>query len=105
MKRSSAIFFILGTTLLFMGGCEKNSFKVRQSTYPEGKALVKIGLFTAYNVNSPIRVAINGQVLSNELVYPISFPGGGLNMNGLLNADYLMVEPGASKVELFIMNQ
>src|SRR5215213_9628842 len=105
MKRSSAIFFILGTTLLFMGGCEKNSFKLRESTYPEGKALVKIGLFTAYNVNSPIRVAINGEMMSPELLYPFPYPGGGLNTNGSLNSDYLMVNPGNAKVELFIMNQ
>jgi hypothetical protein len=105
MKRFSIIFFVLSTAVLFMAGCDKNSFKLRESTYPEGKALVKIGLFTAYNVNSPIRVAINGQIMSNELLYPIPFPGGGLNTNGSLNSDYLMTEPGNAKVELFIMNQ
>lgn len=105
MKRFSAIFFILGATLLFMGGCKKNSYFLREATYPEGKALVKVGLFTAYNVNQPIRVAINGDIISNELLYPIPFPGGGLNTNGSLNSDYLMVTPGSAKVELFVMNQ
>ncbi|MGB8192585.1 MAG: DUF4397 domain-containing protein [Chitinophagaceae bacterium] len=104
MKRFATIIFVLSATVIFMGGCEKNSWKTRAITYPDGKALVKIGLFTAYNVNSPIRVAINGQVMSNELLYPIPFPGGGLNTNGSLNSDYLMIEPGSAKVELFVMN-
>jgi hypothetical protein len=105
MKKFAAIITILFATVAFMGGCEKNSWKTREITYPEGKALVKIGLFTAYSVNSPIRVAINGQMMSNELLYPIPFPGGGLNTNGSLNSDYLMIEPGNAKIELFIMNQ
>jgi hypothetical protein len=104
MKRISVTILSLCAVVLLMAGCEKNSFKVRESTYPEGQALVKIGLFTAYNVNSPIRVAINGQVLSNELLYAIPFPGGGFNTGGLSNADYLMIAPGAAKVELFTMN-
>lgn len=94
----------LSATALFMAGCEKNSWKTREVTYPEGQALVKVGLFSAYNVNSPIRVAINGQVVSNELTYAIPFPGGGFNTGGSSNSDYLMVAPGSTKVELFSMN-
>jgi hypothetical protein len=105
MKRFAAILLTLSAAVLIMNSCEKNSFKVRESTYPENQALVKVGLFTAYNTLSPIRVQINGETVSNELLYPISFPGGGLNMNGSLNSDYLMVTPGNAKVELYIMNQ
>jgi len=104
MKRSAAIILILSSAILFAVSCEKNSFKLRESTYPTGQALVKVGLFTAYTVNNPIRVSINGQVISNELLYPIPFPGGGLNTNGSLNSDYLMVAPGSAKVELYVMN-
>jgi hypothetical protein len=104
MKRFTAIILILSATAVFLGSCEKNSWKTREVTYPEGQALVKLGLFTAYNVNSPIRIAINGQVLTNELVYAIPFPGGGFNTGGSSNSDYLMLAPGTAKVELFSMN-
>jgi Domain of unknown function (DUF4397) len=105
MKRFAAILLTLSTAVLIMNSCEKNSFKVRDMTYPENQAFVKVGLFTAYNTNQPIRVQINGETVSNELLYPISFPGGGLNMNGSLNSDYLMITPGNAKVELYVMNQ
>lgn len=84
--------------------CKKNSYKLRETTYPENKALVKVGHFIAYNTNYPIRVAVNGDVVSNELIYATPFPGGGLNTQGSLNSDYLMMEPGNNKLELYIMN-
>ncbi|HEX6181469.1 MAG TPA: DUF4397 domain-containing protein [Chitinophagaceae bacterium] len=103
MKRFVSIITVLSVLCLTIS-CEKNSFHMREMTYPEGKALVKVGHFIAYNANSPIRVAINGATISNELLYPIPFPGGGLNTNGSLNSDYLMVDPGSAKIELFVMN-
>jgi hypothetical protein len=103
MKRVKSAIIILAAVVSLVS-CEKNTFKQREVTYPEGKALVKVGLFTAYNVNSPMRVAFNGEYISNELLYAIPFPGGGFNTGGLSNSDYLVANPGTTKVELFMMN-
>lgn len=103
MKRIKSAIIILAA-VVSLASCEKNTFKQREVTYPEGKALVKVGLFTAYNVNSPMRVAFNGEFISNELLYPIPFPGGGFNTGGSSNSDYLVANPGTTKVELFMMN-
>lgn len=103
MKRIKPIIIILAAVAV-MASCKKNTFKQREVTYPEGNALVKVALFTAYNVNSPMRVAFNGDFVSNELLYAFPFPGGGFNTGGLSNSDYLVASPGSTKVELFIMN-
>lgn len=103
MKRTKSLIIILAA-VAGLAGCEKNTFKQREVSYPEGKALVKVGLFTAYNVNTPMRVAFNGEYVSNELLYAIPFPGGGFNTGGLSNSDYLVTNPGTTKVELFMMN-
>lgn len=104
MKRLLSITVIAVVVVTAINSCKKNSFSITERTQPEGKALVKIGLFNAYNTTSNIRISINGTFVSNELVHPTAFPGGGLNMLGLSNADYLQVDPGNNKFEFFTMN-
>jgi hypothetical protein len=104
MKRFKSIL-ILAAVVVGLAACEKNSFKQRELTYPEDQALVKVALFTAYNTNTPMRVAFNGNYVSNEIQYATPFPGGGFNTAVAANtADYLVAAPGSTKVELFMMN-
>lgn len=105
MKRSATILSILALAVVCMISCEKNTFNVRNVTYPDGQAMVKLGLFTAYNTSSPMRIAINGATVTSEITYGTPFPGGGFNTGGSNNSDYLLVTPGSNKVELFNMNQ
>lgn len=95
---------ILSSSLLFlliMVGCEKNTYQVTERTSNDGSAQVKLGYFSAYTVNPPTILYINDVPVSNTLAAPISFPGGGLNMNGLSNGDYLFIKPGTVKIQGF----
>lgn len=104
MKKIRSIIILLAA-MVAVGSCEKNTYKQREVTYPEDQALVKVALFTAYNANSPMRVAFNGNFVTNEIVYATPFPGGGFNTAVAANtADYLVTKPGGTKVELFQMN-
>lgn len=104
MKRFLSIIPIAVLVVTVIYSCKKNSFNITERIKPEGKALVKIGMFNAYTTTPPIRVSVNGTIISSELVHPTAFPGGGLNMLGSSNADYLQVDPGTTKFEFFIMN-
>ncbi|MEJ7738911.1 MAG: DUF4397 domain-containing protein [Chitinophagaceae bacterium] len=104
MKQYFPITVIFITVCAALAACEKNTYKITERTNPQGKGRVKIGLFSAYTLTPPVRVSINNVTVSNELVHPISFPGGGLNMNGSSNSDYLQLNPGTAKFEFFVMN-
>lgn len=104
MKRLLIITVIAVVIATAINSCKKNSFSITERTQPEGKALVKIGMFNAYTATSPVRISINSVIVSNEVIHPIAYPGGGLNMNGSLNSDYLQVDPGSIKFEFHIMN-
>ena len=92
----------VGVILLTMYSCEKNTFAVSERTKPSGVALVKIGYFSATNVNTPVLGYINNVRVTNVLAQPISFPGGGLNMGGSSNADYLQVSPGSNIFDFYV---
>jgi Domain of unknown function (DUF4397) len=81
--------------------CKKNTYTVTERVTNEGKAQVKLGYFSAYLVTPNTILYINDKPVSNTLAAPISFPGGGLNMNGSLNGDYLFTEPGSNKIQGF----
>jgi hypothetical protein len=97
-KISFSIFLMLSIVLV---SCEKNSYKVVERTSNEGSAQVKLGYFSAYTVTPNTILYINDVPVSNTLTAPISFPGGGLNMGGLSNGDYLFVAPGTVKIQGF----
>jgi hypothetical protein len=96
--KSILIFLLFAITL---AGCEKNTYKVVERTNSEGSAQVKLGYFSAYPVATNTILYINDVAVSNTLAAPISFPGGGLNMGGLSNGDYLFVTPGTVKIQGF----
>ena len=83
-------------------GCQKNTFNVSQRSTPSGVALVKIGFFSATTLANPVIGYINGERSTNALAQPTTFPGGGLNMNGSFNADYLQVTPGPVTFDFYI---
>jgi hypothetical protein len=97
------IFFSISFLIAVIGlsSCEKNSYAVTERTTNEGSAQVKLAYFSAYTVTPNTILYINDKAVSNTLAAPVSFPGGGLNMNGSLNGDYLLVAPGNVKVQGF----
>jgi hypothetical protein len=100
MKHKISIsIFVLFTILLV--GCKKNTYKVVERTSNEGSAQVKLGYLSAYTVTPNTILYINDLPVSNTLTAPFGFPGGGLNIGGLTNGDYLFVTPGAVKIQGF----
>jgi hypothetical protein len=93
---------VASVVLLTMYSCEKNTFAVSERTNPTGSALVKIGYFSATNLNTQVLGYINNVRVTNVLAQPISFPGGGLNMGGSSNADYLTVSPGSNVFDFYV---
>jgi Domain of unknown function (DUF4397) len=79
--------------------CKKNSYVVTERTSNEGAAQVKLAYFSAYTVTPNTILYINDKPVSNTLTAPISFPGGGLNMGGSLNGDYLFIPAGNTKIQ------
>ena len=92
--------FILAV-VLFMS-CKKNSYFVTERISSDGSAQIKIGYFSAYTVLPSTILYINDKPVSNALVGPIGFPGGGFNTLGSSNGDYLWVTPGSTKIQGFI---
>ncbi|MEI7471112.1 MAG: DUF4397 domain-containing protein [Chitinophagaceae bacterium] len=101
MIRIKNIIVISFIAMGIISGCEKNTYNVTDRTTNEGAAQVKLGYFAAYTVLPNTILYINDKPVSNTLLAPVSFPGGGLNMNGSLNGDYLLVSPGATKIQGF----
>lgn len=97
-KISTAVFLLF--TILLVS-CEKNTYKVVERTNNDGAAQVKLGYFSAYTATTNTILYINDVPVSNTLAAPISFPGGGLNMGGSSNGDYLFVTPGTVKIQGF----
>ncbi len=88
-------------TLMSAAACKKNTFQVTERTYPDGKALVKVGYFSATTLTPTVIMKINGAIVSNALTYPNAFPGGGFNMGGSLNADYMQVNPATDTLKIY----
>ncbi len=81
--------------------CKKNTFQVTERTYPNGKALVKVGYFSATTLTPTVILKLNGSIVSNTLTYAAAFPGGGFNMGGSLNADYMQVDPQSNTLKIY----
>ena len=94
----TAAFF---TVTLVFWGCKKNSYFITDRISSDGSAQVKLGYFSAYTVLPNTILYINDKPVSNTLLAPIGFPGGGFNTNGSGNGDYLWVTPGATKIQGF----
>jgi hypothetical protein len=94
----SVTFF--GAALMLMS-CKKNTYNLTERTTNEGAAQVKLGYFSPYTVLPNTILYVNDKPVSNTLTAPVSFPGGGFNMGGLSNGDYLLVTAGSAKIQGF----
>jgi hypothetical protein len=101
MKQKLIITLTFFTVALVFWSCKKNTYFVTERVSSAGSAQVKIGYFSAYTVLPNTILYINDKPVSNTLVAPVGFPGGGFNTNGLSNGDYLWITPGATKVQGF----
>lgn len=101
MTRIINITTIFITAILLSVSCKKNSYKITDRTSSEGSAQVKLGYFSAYTLLPSTILYINDKAVSNTLTAPIGFPGGGFNMGGSSNGDYLLVSPGNVKIQGF----
>lgn len=88
--------------ILLLAGCQKNKFNLKETTFIDGKASLKINFFSSYKANPPYQIKIDGIRVSNNLTYATPFPGGGLNTGGGNYADYLAVEPGNRTVSISV---
>lgn len=100
MKKGSLILTTLFAAFLFWG-CKKNSYFITDRTPSDGSAQVKIGYFSAYTVLPNTILYINDKPVSNTLLAPVGFPGGGFNTNGSSSGDYLYITPGSAKIQGF----
>lgn len=99
MKNNYLYFFAI---IVFLGACEKNTFRVADRTGVEGKALIKIGLFNMTPAARSVLIFNNGVLVSGPVAAPYPYPGSGLNTNGsTATGDYFAAEPGENKYEMF----
>ena len=103
MKKLNYIFTIFALGMLFTA-CKKNSFSVKENTFIDGQASLKVNFFSATQAKPAYQIKIYGNRVSSNLTYPTPFPGGGLNTGGGSYADYFAVAPGSRKVDISIPN-
>lgn len=104
-------FFGISSALLFLTAlaCKKNTFNETERISPEGKALIKFGIFTMYPVNTPLTIYQNDTKLSSAIPTGSTrgggygYPGGGFNTGGNSYADYLGIDPGNIKFDLAVV--
>lgn len=91
--------------LLIAFSCKKNTFRVADRSGSEGKALVKIGLFSMTASPRTLLIFNNGVRVSGPITTPTAYPGSGLNSSGpTATGDYFAVTPGANKYEMYTTN-
>lgn len=104
MKKLKLITCLFLLSALVFTACKKNGFSLKDNIFLDGKASLKINYFSALQAKPIYQIKIDGQRVSNGLVYPTPYPGGGLNTGGGSYADYLAVDPGSRKVDVSIAN-
>lgn len=92
--------FIIGMALVQISACKKNTYTETERTSPDGKALIKFGLFSMYTVSTPLTIYRNDIKLSAAIASPYGYPGGGFNTGGNSYADYLGIDPGSIKFDI-----
>ena len=73
MKKT--IFYMLAG-IVTLAACEKNTFQATERTSSDGKALVKIGMFSMPITATPQLVYDNGVRISSAFSAPYPYPGG-----------------------------
>lgn len=94
---------LIATCLVGFMSCRKNTFAKTDRTYPEGKALVKFGLFSMYPTSTSLTIYQNDIKLSSAIASPYGYPGGGYNTGGNTYADYLAINPGNIKFDFAVV--
>lgn len=97
------ILFIASVVFTLLS-CEKTKLAQKDEVDPTGKALVKVGYFTPYSAatNVGVQLVVDGIRVSNTFTYAITYPGGGFNMGGQSNPDYLAVATGSRTLKVSI---
>jgi Domain of unknown function (DUF4397) len=91
--------------LILANACKKNEATLLKTNLDvDGKANVKVGYFSPVSslTNRGVQVKVDEARVTSLLTYAVAFPGGGLNMGGLSNADYLLVDAGSRNVKVSI---
>lgn len=96
------ILIIICIGIGVLAACKKNSFHVTERDVVANAALLKVGYFCPGISNNGVQLKVNGTRLSNNLLYPIAFPGGGLNTGGSSNSDYLQLPAGETNIEIAV---
>lgn len=86
--------------VVFLAGCEKNGLRTSNYIDVAEQAQLKINFFSMYRSVPTYQIKVNDVRVSNNLTIPTPFPGGGLNTGGGSTADYLSINPGATKVAI-----
>lgn len=102
MKKLLFIFSSLCLVLVLVTACKKNEFAIKENIDVSGKALLKVNYFSALQAKPTYQIRVDGERISNALVYPTPYPGGGLNTGGGNYADYMSVDAGSRKVDIAI---
>lgn len=100
-KVTTLIVSVFAVGLIF--GCKKNTFSKTERTSPDGKALIKFGLFSMYPTATTLTIYQNDQKFSASVASPYGYPGGGFNTGGSSYADYLALDPGNVKFDVAIV--
>jgi Domain of unknown function (DUF4397) len=102
-KKIVQLTIIAAALLTGISACKKNKIRLLDiQEIASDKAFVKIGYFTPWIRNNSVQVKVNGQRVSNLLTYSVAYPGGGFNMGGLSNADYLALDSGKLDIKISI---
>lgn len=99
MKNS---FLYLFAAVLFLSACEKNTYRVADRTGIEGKARVKVAIFSMYSPAKTVLIYNNGTLVSGPVAIPYPYPGAGLNTGGpTATGEYFVVNPGENTWEMY----
>ncbi|RYE22311.1 MAG: DUF4397 domain-containing protein, partial [Sphingobacteriales bacterium] len=101
--KKTFINLLLGTTLLFMAGCEKSKdYKAEFERTNPNNALLKVIYASAYSLNPTVQLSVDDVRVSGLITGRTPFPGGGYNTTGSNFADYLSLTPGNKKFSIAI---
>jgi hypothetical protein len=102
MKKLLFSISFLAVTCIILVSCDKNGFTLKENVFIEGKASLKVNYLTPTQARPTYQIKLDGVRISNNLIYPTPFPGGGLNTGGGNYADYLAANPGQRKIDISI---
>jgi hypothetical protein len=100
MKKISVIFCL--AVLIGVSACKKNEIRQAAFTYTEGNAFLKVNFASPNFARPGVVIKVNGERVSNNIIYNTPFPGGGLNTVGSSAGDYITLAPGKNNLTITI---